>query len=107
MVDKPKLAAEVKPSGLENPDEVIHFLLSELLANDAIDDPLPSNQRKEDISSVSMDVQMGQGESTGKSTEAPQLDSFSKPEKPEFKAEQHSKFIYRCFILQALTKFLS
>ena len=72
-----------------------------------IDDPLPSYPWKEDTALVSMDVQMGQGESTGKSTEAPQPDSFSKPEKPEFKAEQHSKFIYRCFILQALTELLS
>ena len=70
MVDKPKPVAEVKPPGLENPDGVIHFLLSELLAKDAIDDPLPSNTPKADIASLSMDVQMEQGESTGKSTEA-------------------------------------
>ena len=50
---------------------------------------------------------MEQGESTGKSTEASQANSFSKPEKPEFKAKQHPKFIYRCFIPQTLTELLS
>ena len=72
-----------------------------------IDNPLPSNPPKEDIASVSMDVQMEQGESAGKSTEASQVNSFSKSEKPEFKAEQHPKFIYRCFIPQTLTELLS
>jgi len=107
MVDKPKPVAEVKPPGLENPDGVIHFLLSELLAKDAIDNPLPPNPPKEDPVSAPMDVQMEQGEPMGKPTEASQTNSFSKPEKPEFKAEQHPKFIYRCFILQALTELLS
>ena len=107
MVDKRKPVAEVKPPGLENTDGVIHFLLSEFLAKDTIDNPLPSNPPKEDIASVLMDVQMEQGKSTGKSTEASQANSFSKPGKPEFKAEQHSKFIYSCFILQALIELLS
>ena len=65
IVAKPKPVAEVKPSRLESPDGVIHLVLSELLAKDAIDDPLPSNPQKEDIASVSMDVQMEQGKSTG------------------------------------------
>ncbi|PUU81077.1 hypothetical protein B9Z19DRAFT_1062939 [Tuber borchii] len=107
MVDRPKPAAEVKPPGLENLDGVIHFLLSELLAKDAIDNHLSPNRPKENIASVPMDVQMEQGESTGKSTEVSQAMSFPKPEKPGFKAEQHPKFIYRCFILQALTELLS
>ncbi|RPB00949.1 hypothetical protein L873DRAFT_1678406 [Choiromyces venosus 120613-1] len=108
MVDKPKPAVEVKPPGLENPDGVIHFLLTELLAfKDVIDNPFPPNPPKEDITSAPMDVQMEQGESTGKPAETPQANSASKPEKPEFKAEQHPIFIYRCFILQALTELLS
>jgi len=106
MVDKPEPVAEVKQPGLENPDGVIHFLFGELLTKDTIDNPLPLNPPKEDIASVSMDVQMEQGESTGKSTEASQANSFSKLEKPEFKAEQHSKFIYQYLILQALTELL-
>ena len=52
-VDIPKPVAEVKPPGLENTDGVIHLVLSEPLAKDAIDDPLPSNLRKEDIAWVS------------------------------------------------------
>ncbi|CAZ79591.1 unnamed protein product [Tuber melanosporum] len=108
MVDKPKPAVEVKPPGLENPDGVIHFLLSELLASkDEMDNPFPPNPPKEDITSAPMDVQMEQGESTGKPAETLQANSPSKPEKPEFKAEQHPIFIYRCFILQALTELLS
>ncbi|KAG0131066.1 hypothetical protein HOY82DRAFT_349408 [Tuber indicum] len=108
MVDKPKPAVEVKPPGLENPDGVIHFLLSELLASkDEMDNAFPPNPPKEDITSAPMDVQMEQGESTGKPAETLQANSPSKPEKPEFKAEQHPIFIYRCFILQALTELLS
>ena len=102
MVNKPKPVAEVKPPGLENLDGVIHFLLGEHLAKDALDNPLPSNLPREDIASVSMSVQMEQGESAGKSPEASQANSFSKPEKPEFKAEQHPKFLYRYIILQNL-----
>ncbi|PUU81073.1 hypothetical protein B9Z19DRAFT_1122577 [Tuber borchii] len=95
VVDKPKPVGEVKAPGLESPDEIIHLLLCELLAKDALDNYLPPNALKEDIASVPMDVQMEQGESTGKSTKGSQAMVFSKPERPEFKAEQNSKFIYR------------
>ncbi|PWW73889.1 hypothetical protein C7212DRAFT_213953 [Tuber magnatum] len=108
MVDKPKPVVEVKPPGLENPDGVIHFLLSELLASkDEMDNPFPPNPPKEDIASAPVDVQMEQGESAGKPAETSQASSPPKLEKPEFKAEQHPMFIYRCFILQALTELLS
>ncbi|PUU78653.1 hypothetical protein B9Z19DRAFT_1126363 [Tuber borchii] len=89
MVYKPKPVAKVKPLELENPEGVTHFLRSELLAIDAIDNHLPPHAPKEDIASVPMDVQMQQGESRGKSVEVPREKWFSKLENPEFKAEQH------------------
>lgn len=112
MVDKPKPAAEIKPPGLEKPDGVIHFLLSELLACKDVEDSVPvaPTHAKEEATAPQIDVQMDNAESVSVLTEDPQANLPSepkKPEKPEFKAEQHPTFIYRCFILQALTELLS
>lgn len=111
MVDKPKPAAEMKPPGLEKPDGVIHFLLSELLACKDVEDSVPAVPipAREEVIAPQMDVQMDNTEPTTAS-EDPQANPPSeskKSEKPEFKAEQHPTFIYRCFILQALTELLS
>lgn len=112
MVDKPKPAAEMKPPGLEKPDGVIHFLLSELLACKDVEDSIPTTPTpaKEEAPPVQMDVQMDNAEPAPGTTEDKQANpplELKKPEKPEFKAEQHPTFIYRCFILQALTELLS
>lgn len=112
MVDKPRPAVEMKPPGLEKPDGVIHFLLSELLACKDVEDSVPAVLMpvKEEVTAAQMDVQMDNTEQAPAPVEDPQANLPSepkKPEKPEFKAEQHPTFIYRCFILQALTELLS
>lgn len=108
MVDKPKTTTEVKPPGLDHPDGVIHFLLTELLGckdgEDNLSTPKPA---KEGGVTVPTDVRMDQEGSVAEAAETPQAITPAKSEKPEFKAEQHPIFIYRCFILQALTELLS
>ncbi|KAL7269455.1 E3 ubiquitin-protein ligase tom1 [Rhizina undulata] len=103
MSDKPKHVPEVKPPGLDKPDGVIHFLISELLALKDIEDSIAPAA----VSKEQPDVAMDNG-GLASGTIEPTTDRLSsKPEKPEFKAEQHPTFIYRCFILQALTELLS
>lgn len=113
---------ELKPPVVENPDGVIHYLLSEILSYKDVDDKEPTettNQSSADQSEPQTDVEMGTGEQTPSVTssaaEAPpsRTDTqganapVKKGEKPAFKAEDHPIYIYRCFLLQCLTELLS
>lgn len=110
--DKGK-GTELKPPVVENPDGVIHYLLSELLSYKDVDDKeLPaetSQQPGQDQPASQTDVEMATDE---QSTAAPGADAQAnrdskKPEKPAFKADEHPIYIYRCFLLQCLTELLS
>lgn len=112
----PSKAAELKPPVVENPDGVIHYLLSELLSYKDVDDkePLPesSDQAVGDQSEPHTDVEMAMDERTpsvSSSVDAQPNRSGSnmKGEKQSFKAEDHPIYIYRCFLLQCLTELLS
>ncbi|KAI9681270.1 MAG: hypothetical protein M1817_002552 [Caeruleum heppii] len=113
-VEKQKAnASDLKAPVVENPDGVIHYLLCELLSYKDVDDkepPKPPTEAARDKSeSVSTDVEMVNG-GLRPSSSAPPANSTSevaKPEKTEFKAEQHPIYIYRCFVMQCLTELLS
>lgn len=110
--DKGK-GAELKPPVVENPDGVIHYLLSELLSYKDVDDKDPpaesSEQSAQNQSASQTDVEMvNDDQSTPASGADAQGNRDSKkPEKPAFKADDHPIYIYRCFLLQCLTELLS
>ena len=107
---------ELKPPVVENPDGVIHYLLSELLSYKDVDDKEtptePSDQPAGDHSEAQTDVEMSIDEPTPSVTSSADAQpsrgtSSKKGEKPPFKAEDHPIYIYRCFLLQCLTELLS
>lgn len=111
-IEKPK-SVEAKPPVVENPDGVIHYLLCELLSYKDVEDKDPSPPAKEPIKestpSALVDVEMANGYTpTPLGSPAPGENAEpKKAEKPEFKADQHPIYIYRCFLLQCLTELLS
>lgn len=111
MSQKPK-TAEIKAPVLEHPSGVIHYLLQELLCYKEVEDkehPLPAKDATEEVPSTpAVDSSTTNGSSTAPSTPATTVEAneSKKAEKPEFKAEQHPIYIYRCFILQCLAELL-
>lgn len=108
---KPK-AAEIKAPVLEHPSGVIHYLLYELLVYKDVEDkehPLSIKDSIEEVPSMpAVDLSTTNESSLTVST-APisvEANESKKAEKPEFKAEQHPIYIYRCFILQCLAELL-
>ncbi|RAL03966.1 E3 ubiquitin-protein ligase TOM1 [Aspergillus ibericus CBS 121593] len=109
--DKAK-SGELKPPVVENPDGVIHYLLSELLSYKDVDDKEAPSENTEvsapDQSEPQTDVEMSIDEPSPSvaSTDA-QGTRNKKTDKPAFKADDHPIYIYRCFLLQCLTELLS
>ncbi|GIJ81976.1 hypothetical protein Asppvi_000479 [Aspergillus pseudoviridinutans] len=110
--DKGK-AADLKPPVVENPDGVIHYLLSELLSYKDVEDKEPSAEAGDaavnDQSETQTDIEMATDEPTPSvsSAELQGARTSKKSEKPPFKADEHPIYIYRCFLLQCLTELLS
>lgn len=104
--EKPK---ELKAPIVEHPDGVIHYLLSELLSyRDINDRDPPADSATEGTENQTEDVEMASSEPSQASTTPNAKDTPRKrTEKPQFKAEDHPIYIYRCFILQCLTELLS
>ena len=109
---------ELKAPVVENPDGVIHYLLSELLSYKDVDDkespaePSTAEQSSSEQNEGQNDVDMSVDEPTSSmssNADAPQSreSGSKKGEKPPFKAEDHPIYIYRCFLLQCLTELLS
>lgn len=108
--------SEIKPPVVENPDGVIHFLLSELLVYKDVHEKDGSSVEAEnpekDAPSTSTDVKMSDGSasltqtSNGQSPAATTSTPKIEP-KAKFEAEEHPHFVYRCFILRCLTELLS
>lgn len=105
--------ADLKPPVVENPDGVIHYLLSELLSYKDVEDREPPAETGDtavnDQSETQTDIEMATDEPTPSvsSAELPGARTSKKPEKPPFKADEHPIYIYRCFLLQCLTELLS
>ena len=103
---------ELKTPIVENPDGVIHYLLSELLSYKDVGDKEPTvdtGDKPPVQPDAQGDIEMSSGEvsTTGPPTSAPSASRSKKPEKPQFKADEHPIYIYRCFLLQCLTELLS
>lgn len=117
-VDKPK-PTELKTPVVENPDGVIHFLLSELLSYRDVEDrepttPVTEKATKEITSAPGTpSTPEVQNDSTNVAPDLTATNDDStlpkpakKSHKQEFKAEEHPIYIYRCFLLQCLTELL-
>ncbi|CAK38851.1 ubiquitin-protein ligase [Aspergillus niger] len=110
--DKAK-ATDLKPPVVENPDGVIHYLLSELLSYKDVDDKEAPTESTDpsapDQSETQIDVEMSIDEPSPSvsSTDAQGTRNNKKSDKPAFKADDHPIYIYRCFLLQCLTELLS
>ncbi|OBT91108.1 hypothetical protein VE02_00100 [Pseudogymnoascus sp. 03VT05] len=113
-------AVEHKVPIVENPDGVIYFLLCELLNYRDVEDkeaaaPAPAEDKDKAAATTSETTtpSTSAAESTSTSnSDTPQIRPLipPKPEtkkKPEFKAEEHPIYIYRCFLLQCLTELLA
>ncbi|KAJ9649422.1 E3 ubiquitin-protein ligase tom1 [Coniosporium tulheliwenetii] len=106
-------AQELKHPVVENPDGVIHYLLCELLTYKDVEDKeqpaAPKEPQVESEESTPADIEMTDDDMRSASaTPVPTAPpSARKSEKPDFKADQHPIFVYRCFILQCLTELLS
>jgi E3 ubiquitin-protein ligase HUWE1 len=116
--EKPKPThPELKAPVVENPDGVIHFLLSELMNYRDVDDKdstaLSMDKKAPEITSAASDVPMPDATATATATSSgddaspPLAIKDAKKLKIEFKAEEHPIYMYRCFLLQCLTELLS
>jgi E3 ubiquitin-protein ligase HUWE1 len=107
-------AAEMKPPVVENPDGVIHYLLSELLSYKDVDDKETptaesTEQPAQDQAELPTDIEMSMDEPTPSVTSSADAQTSRAPkkgEKPSFDAKDHPIYIYRCFLLQCLTELL-
>ncbi|KAL8334973.1 hypothetical protein RB598_009268 [Gaeumannomyces tritici] len=119
MTDAPKTpGAEAKRPIVENPDGVINFLLDQLLNFQKVDaEPVivgapPKDKPKEAASFTAAGVGSSSSSSSALTQPAPiseqGLDDGKdkKQPKPQFKAEEHPIFIYRCFLLHCLSELL-
>ncbi|KAM0325364.1 hypothetical protein ACHAQA_007349 [Verticillium albo-atrum] len=108
MTDAPK--PTMPRPVIENPDGVVHFLLSELLNYREVDDkePVQPKDLKATPTGTSSDstIKDATPESNSNPEAKENKDSKDKKSKPTFKAEEHPIFIYRCFLLNCLSELL-
>ena len=113
VAQKPK-AAEIKAPVVEHPSGVIHYLLYELLSYKDVEDKDPTTGPKEPTAENGTEAANADttkdapatSSSSAVPTTTPDSNDSKKPEKPEFKPDQHPIYVYRCFILQCLAELL-
>lgn len=104
---------ELKMPVVENPDGVIHYLLSELLSYKDVDDKESPTETTEttgnEQSGNQTDVEMSIDDPAPSvaSTDLQAGRTSKRTERLAFKADDHPIYIYRCFLLQCLTELLS
>lgn len=92
---------------VENPDGVIHYLLYELLSYKDVEDKKPSDAKSESSQPQAQDVEMSTESSTSLSTTSAVTAPTKHRDDPQpFNPEDHPIYVYRCFLLQALTELL-
>ena len=108
---------DVKAPTVEHPDGVIHYILSQLLSYKDVEDKdseptakdIAKDAAKDATSTIASDVEMINGSTPPPQRPLPTMNSEAekRPDKSEFKFEQHPIFIYRCFLLHCLAELLS
>jgi len=115
--DDAQKLAELKPPTVETTDGVIAFLLRELSNYKDVEDRVPVVHKEAQAGAEpngeadKSDVDMADVSATPTPTSTPVPSGPGpteppKSEKPMFKADEHSIYIYRCFILQCLSELL-
>lgn len=107
---EPQKPTELKPPTVEVADGVMQFLLRELSNyKDVEEKPASAPKDKESKlgNGTSNDVDMSDALSAPVQPTSATSESGNKTEKPAFKPEEHTVFIYRCFIMQCLSELLS
>ena len=99
--------AEAKLAAVDSIDGIVSFLLRELSTYREVEDK-PTLKKPElkslssgDNTSASGDVEMSDAAADDKAKDE------KKDEKPVFKAEEHTIYIYKCFLLQCLSELLA
>jgi E3 ubiquitin-protein ligase HUWE1 len=104
--DQQARLAESKPSTTDSTDGVVPYLLRELSSFREVEDkPVVKKQESKAASgdnAVSGDIDMPDVSPANKLSEEKKED-----EKPVFKAEEHTVYIYKCFLLQCLSELLA
>ena len=104
--DKTK-TADVKTTVLENPDGVVHFLLSELLSYGSVEDKDPEPPKEAPATpSGAANGTSSSSTPTQEQSPPPGPSEHKKSGKAEYLPEQHPIYNYRCFLLQCLTELL-
>ena len=105
--------AELQTPIVENPDGVIHYLLSELLSHKEVTDNEVQPSEKQPNGATSAAASNGIVPNGDEGSSAPSdtpgtngNDNQIPQENANFKSEEHPIFTYRCFILQCLTELL-
>ncbi|KAI4146828.1 MAG: hypothetical protein LQ341_001971 [Variospora aurantia] len=117
-------APEIKLPIIDNPSGVIHYILCEIFSYREVEDKDPAATKRKSSEADSLGTSVnGSSESASRSssseglrvstdTSTPEPGASNdeliskKAEKPDFKAEQHPIYVYRCFLLQCLTELL-
>ncbi|KAK4552797.1 E3 ubiquitin-protein ligase tom1 [Recurvomyces mirabilis] len=107
-------SAEPKAPVVDSPDGVMAFLLRELSNYKDVEErpALPSKDSQAEgqaTADANVDVDMADVSASASQapTGTPQIEAAKTADKPAFKAEEHSIYIYRCFLLECLSELLS
>lgn len=98
--------SDLKLPVVENPDGVIHYLLCELLTYKEIEDKPSPPKAPDNGEEAQQQANPASSASPSASEPAATAQEQPKPEKVEFKAENHPIYVYRCFILKCLAELL-
>ena len=102
--------AELKPPTVEITDGVVQFLLRELSNYRDVDEKPPTSPKDKPstlTNGSNGDVDMSDASASTAQPTPSTTDSGNKNEKPTFKPEEHTIYIYRCFIMQCLAEILA
>lgn len=110
MAEAPRTSTqELKRPVLENPDGVVHFLLCELLNYREVEDKetgqQPHREHAHENSSLLASSSGLPAESSGPLVTTSK-EKDKKAARPQFRADDHPIFVYRCFLLSCLAELL-
>lgn len=103
-------ATEVKMPSVEGSDGIVQFLLRELSSYREVADPVSGREPQQDLSgseTATVDIEMADVSPAIANFTALPKPLDAKSEKPPFRAEEHTIYIYRCFLLQCLAELVA
>ena len=99
--------SDIRAPVVDNPDGVIHLILSQLLSyKDVEDNDSNAAPSRRITSPINEDVEIEMRNASVASPSAADALAQDKQDRLQFLGENHPIFIYRCFLLQCLTELL-